>query len=146
MARLEIIGKIKEIGNIVSIPTKNGQTFDKRDLVLDCSLYDRYTGDKRENFVKFEFGGTKCHVLDSFKVGDIVNVAFVLKGDYYTPKGETEQKLIMHIVGYDCTLHTNQSNQGQQGAIQEPQQALSGNAPTPPIDNVTEENKDDLPF
>ena len=119
MARLEIIGKIKDIGQLVAIPTGNG-SFEKRDLVLDCSMYDQFEGTKIENYVQFEFGGKHSHDLDSFKVGDKVKVAFALRGRYQTLKGQTEQKLIVNIIGYDCQPYASQNSQQQQSQAAAP--------------------------
>ena len=139
MARLEIIGKIKEVSDIVAIPTANG-SFEKRDLVLDCSMYDQYTGEKIDNYVQFEFGGRHSHDLDSFKVGDRVKVAFSLKGRYQTLKGQTEQKLIVNIIGYDCQPYSSQNSQQQQTQAAAP-------SPTNDSNNGTqEEQQGNLPF
>ena len=62
MAKLEIIGKIKEVGSKVAIPTRSGQSYEKRELVLDCSTYDQFSGERYENYVSVEFGGKNVDI------------------------------------------------------------------------------------
>ena len=144
MARLEIIGKVKEVGNVEAIPTYSG-SYEKRELVLDCSYYDSITGEKREeNYVKFEFGGKNVDVPKPFAVGEIVKVAFALRGRYYTPKGGTEQKVITSIIGYDIEKYVRQNAQNSQS------QAQTNAAPTQPQEGAESESQEDpnkdLPF
>ena len=107
---LQVTGKIEKIGDVLAIPSKDGQrSFNKREVVLDLTTYDRFTGIPRENHVLFEFGGNKCDLMNSFKVGDLVTVSFILTGRNYTPEGGT-QKTFNTIVGYDCVLYKTQPN------------------------------------
>ena len=45
-----IIGKIQTIGQTQTIPSKGGRDFTKREVIIDSSTYDRWTGDKFENY------------------------------------------------------------------------------------------------
>ena len=83
----QIIGRVFEIGQTTSIPTKSGNTFQKRQIVLDASHYDQYTGQKYENYPQFQFLQMNCAQLDNFKVGDIVVVSFALNGRSYEKDG-----------------------------------------------------------
>lgn len=75
-----INGIIQKIGDIESIPYRD-KVFQKRELVLDCSYRNQFTGDlERPNYPKFEFTGDHVNDLDAFKSGDIVTVTFVLNG------------------------------------------------------------------
>ena len=46
---LEITGKLLEISKIEQLLTKSGNTFEKRQIILDCSRVDDWTGDVYKN-------------------------------------------------------------------------------------------------
>lgn len=78
-----ITGKISYIGPIQEIPSKNGgNPFVKREVVIDSTRFDPYTGerDKFENFPMFEFSGDRCAELNNFQINDIVTVSFEIQG------------------------------------------------------------------
>lgn len=145
-----IIGKVLVIGRTEEIPSKNGgQPFLKRTLVLDCSRYDQYTGQKFENYPQLEFVSKNTAILDNFNVGDVVEVSFALQGRSYEKDGV--QKYFTSIVGYKVEPYNTQ--QSQQNAPQAPQnapQAEQSNQPfTPPAVDANGnpvDNNDDLPF
>ena len=145
-----IIGKVLVIGRTEEIPSKNGgQPFLKRTLVLDCSRYDQYTGQKFENYPQLEFASKNTAILDNFNVGDVVEVSFALQGRSYEKDGV--QKYFTSIVGYKVEPYNTQHS--QQPAPQAPQnapQAEQSNQPfTPPAVDANGnpvDNNDDLPF
>lgn len=146
-----IIGKVLVIGRTEEIPSKNGgQPFLKRTLVLDCSRYDQYTGQKFENYPQLEFASKNTSILDNFNVGDVVEVSFALQGRSYEKDGV--QKYFTSIVGYKVEPYNTQ--QSQKNAPQAPQNAprveQSNQSFTPPTvdsnNNPTEEDSDGLPF
>ena len=103
---LTITGKVNSIGNTISIASKNGgQLFLKREVVLDCTRFDPYTGerDKFENFPQFEFSGEKCTELDKCKVGDVVTISFDLHGSFYKVQDGSE-KNFTRVRGYKVEL------------------------------------------
>lgn len=126
---LQITGKIEKIGATNNITTKTGSVFEKRELLLDATTYDRYTGEPRENHISIEFSHNKCSILDSFKVSDRVTVSFVLQGSNYVDKETGAQKNYTRIVGYDCvgiaqkeqvqTVQEQQAPVVQQASVQE---------------------------
>ena len=66
---------------IVSIKDKN-KSFQKRTIVLDCTRFDQYTGERGfENYPSFDFSGDKCQELDNYQVGQIVTNIFDLQGN-----------------------------------------------------------------
>lgn len=75
-----ITGRILKIGDVQEIPSRNGTPFRKREVILDASRYDPYTGDKYENFPSVEFVGKHCSDADGFTVGELVTVSFFLSG------------------------------------------------------------------
>lgn len=146
-----IIGKVLVIGRTEEIPSRNGgQPFLKRTLVLDCSRYDQYTGQKFENYPQLEFASKNTAILDNFNVGDVVEVSFALQGRSYEKDGV--QKYFTSIVGYKVEpYNTQQSQQNTPQASQNAPQAEQSNQPfsLPAVDangDPTEEGDDDLPF
>lgn len=99
-----ITGKIEYIGRTEQLTTKDGtKTFLKRELVLDVTRFDPYTGERGfENFNSFEFSGDKCAELDRYKAGDVVTVSFDLSGSRYDKDGVT--KYFTRIRGYKIEL------------------------------------------
>lgn len=84
----QISGIIQHIGNTESIPYQ-GKVFKKRELVLDCSYRNQFTGQiERTNYPKFEFTGNHVDDLNGFNMGDIVTVSFSLNGSRSEKDGQ----------------------------------------------------------
>lgn len=105
-----IIGKVLMVGEAVNISKKS--EFYKRELVLDISRYDQFTGEKKENYVKFSFEGKHCEDLDFYKVGDLVEVSFVFNGRIWESDGI--KKYIVDVVGYKIERREKQSAQPEE--------------------------------
>lgn len=94
MAANQIIGQIASIGPTQSLMAKNGNAFQKRDLVINVRRFDPNTGEPVtdwENTPKLSFMGDKCRDLDRFQVGQMVVISFDLQGrKYTTANGETD--------------------------------------------------------
>lgn len=90
-------GRILEIGEVESIQSKNGNTFNKRTLVLNCTRSN--FGEVYENYPSFEFSGRHIDDLSTFMVGDIVTVSFVIQGNKYKKENQSE-KFFNTIAGY----------------------------------------------
>lgn len=121
----QITGTVILIGQTYQVPTNNGTQFVKRELVLDASTFDRYTGQKRENYVNMEFVQNNCAKLDNFNEGDLVTVDFVLSGRKSEKDGQV--RYFTNITGYDIRLFQNGGNQGPQQA----QSAAPSQSPAP---------------
>ena len=83
MAANQIIGQIASIGPVQSLMAKNGNAFQKRDLVINVRRFDPNTGEPVtdwENTPKLSFMGDKCRDLDRFQVGQMVVISFDLQG------------------------------------------------------------------
>lgn len=150
---LQISGKILQIGNVVSIRTKKGSLFEKRELILDCTRFDPMTGEPYENYPKIDFGGNKCGELDNFKVGDLVTVSFSLNGSKIVDSTTREERFYTSVNGYK--VEPFQSNRQPQYTPEQPSEQPQQNTveqqkdvPFPP--DVDEEgnpiNNDDMPF
>lgn len=136
---LTITGKVHSVGNTQSIASKNGgQPFLKREIVLDATRFDPYTGerDKFENFPQFEFSGEKCSELDKCKVGDVVTISFTLQGSFYKGQDGIERNFT-RIRGYEIEVKQTSSNKKEVESEHQIHQK---------DDNVKQEEKEDLPF
>lgn len=91
-----IIGRILKVGQAVNV--SRNKEFLKRELVLDCSRFDEFTGEKRENYVTLSFTQKRCEELDGYQQGDLVEVSFILSGRAYDKDGQ--RKYITDIIGY----------------------------------------------
>lgn len=110
----QITGRVFSIGRTQSIQTKNGNPFTKREIVLDASKYDMYTGEKGfENYPMFEFTGEKCKDLDGYQVGQVVTISFDLQGGFYDDK-DGIKKNITKVRGYKIEARTSVQAQPQQ--------------------------------
>ena len=122
----QISGIIQHIGNTESIPYQD-KVFKKRELVLDCSYRNQFTGQiERANYPKFEFTGNHVDDLNGFNMGDIVTVSFSLNGSRSEKDGQV--RYFTNVQGYKIEKYQSRYNQ-QQGENQ-PTQAVNGNQPT----------------
>lgn len=86
-------GRVLAIGQTQRISLKDGKTLLKRELLLDCTRFDPYTGERDtfENTPLFEFSGDKgVAMLDGIQVGQVVSVTFDLQGTRYEKDGQTK--------------------------------------------------------
>lgn len=111
----QMTGRVFILQPTQSIPTKSGNIFTKREIVLDCTRYDPYTGERGfENFPMFEFIGEKANMLDGFKVGDVVTITFDVQGQ----KSTTGDRYFNSVRGYRIELR----NQQQPSPVPQPSQ------------------------
>ena len=149
----QISGKVLILENAVTVPTRTGNTFTKRQIVLDASHYDPMTGQKFENYLAFDFIGNRVNDLDSFKEGDLVTISFALNGRPFEKDGKTIY--ITSVTGYKIESYQRQNNGYKPSnsthpatnpqAQNMPQQVSQ---PFPPTvdENGRPNNEDDLPF
>ena len=96
----QITGKIEYLGATTAVATRSGDTFQRRELALEVVVYDRNTGDVvSENHPMFVFQGKNCDKLDTFQVGDMVTIDFVIDGRWYLKDGE--KRNFTKVVGYN---------------------------------------------
>lgn len=123
----QISGIILQIGNTESIPYQD-KVFRKRELVLDCSYRNNFTGEvERANYPKFEFTGIHVDDLNSFKTGDIVTVSFALNGGRSERDGVT--RYFTNIQGYKIESYQRRTQQVSNQAVQWNQAQQSTNYP-----------------
>ena len=122
----QISGIIQQIGNTESIPYQD-KVFKKRELVLDCSYRNQFTGQiERANYPKFEFTGNHVDDMNGFNTGDIVTVSFSLNGSRSEKDGQV--RYFTNVQGYKIEKYQSRYNK-QQGGNQ-PTQVVNSNQPT----------------
>lgn len=124
----QITGKIIAISDVQTIKSQdaNKQPFDKRQLFLDCTRYDQYTGERGfENTPIFEFGGKALEKLEELiaqglKKDDIVTISFDIQGSKYTKDGKIQ--IFTRVRPYDIEVFKprNQNNEPQQASAPTP--------------------------
>lgn len=153
----QIIGKVLIIGQTENIQYRD-KVFTKRELVLDCSHYDRYTGQQFENYVNLTFSGNKISELDTCQVGELVTVTFFLSGRKSEKEGSV--KYFTNIIGIKIEpFVVNNGSQAQTAPApisqptpqaitqQSAQNAQVTQVQQPaPISGDVPDNNDDLPF
>lgn len=143
----QIRGKILQIGATQTFTTKRGSDFSKREFVQDCTTYDTYTGEPRQNFPSFTLVSKHVSDIDAYKVGDDVMVSFFISRRSYEKEGVT--KYINDIVAYKIEPVGNQSSQPPQPTAQ-PQSTQTASQQTteaPPFPQGSNGMPtDDLPF
>ena len=88
----QITGKILCIYPTETITGKSGKSIDKRSIVIDCTRFDPYTGERGfENTPQLEFVGDRCRELDIYQPGQIVTITFDVNGSRYTTADGREQ-------------------------------------------------------
>lgn len=140
----QITGRIREIGNTVHIPSKNGgNPFYKREILLDATTYDPYTGElsQNENIVPLEFSGEKCSELERYRPGDLVIISFALQGRSWTTQ-DGQLKRMASIRCYKIEPRGGNSSQQPQPA---PAQASQPFTPQVYAQDTPARN-DGLPF
>lgn len=100
----QLIGRVKKITPPVTIPTKSGTPFVKRELVLDCTRCDSFTGEPgRTNILCVTFTQGNCELLNQFSPGDLITVDFVAEGYEYTAQ-TGEVRYLTSLRGYRAAL------------------------------------------
>ena len=156
---LEIIGKLKRITEIENVLTKSGNTFAKRNVILDCSRVDEWTGDVYTNILCFEIPPAKVNDYDKYKSleGSVVKVRFALNGrENVNGMGESKffitARCIELVPQQPVQQYTEQPVQQVQQVQQPVQQQPMQQQPAQPAqpmqqqDFMTKQKADDLPF
>lgn len=143
-----ITGRVIAVSNIENVPSKkeHGKTFQRRQLFMDCTRYDPYTGERGfENTPLIEFGGKGLEQLNALvdnglKKGDIVTVTFDVMGTKYQDQ-QGKVQVFTAVRPYAIELR---NVQGQQQQVAPTKQSAPAPAPAPQASNQPTQN--DLPF
>lgn len=129
MAKLQITGRVIALSPVTEIPSREAgkPAMKKRELYLDMTMYDPYTGERsdRENKPLLEFGGDK--VLEKLAAlnlqrDDVVTVSFAIQGTPYKDQQTGKTKVFTAIRCYDIEM----VRKAGQAAAPQP-------APVPPV-------------
>ena len=149
MAKNSITGKVIALSQVQEIPSRiaGNAPMKKRELYMDCTQYDPYTGERSEfeNKPLLEFGGDKAlQKLAALNLGkdDIVTVYFAIQGTPYKDQQTGKTKVFTAIRCYDIELVRKA---GQPAAQPAPQPAP---APAPVNEPNSQGNgkEEPLPF
>ena len=146
MAKLQITGRVIALSQVKEVSsTTGGEPIKKRELYLDMTMYDPYTGERsdKENKPLLEFGGDKVLAkLEAMNLqkDDVVTISFVIQGTPYKDKQTGKMRVFTAIRCYDIDMVRKA---GQAAA----QQVAPAPAPAPaPQPQQNDGKKDDLPF
>ena len=128
-----ITGRVLSVGQPLQVAGKDpSRPFIKRELVLDCTRYDPYTGErsKFENTPLLEFGGDICKDLDGIRPGDVVTVSFDITGTKYQDKTTRQEKIFTRVRPYKVEKHSaQQAVQAQPQQYAQPQSPVTSSSP-----------------
>lgn len=148
----QITGRLLAIGQTVQIPTKSGNTFNKREFLLDATTHDPYTLERSpyENILPLEVSEEKCAELDRFQVGDVVTISFSLQGrQWQTQDGETKRMTSVRCYKLEKRATCTQADTAQWAPQPQPAQqpVPTTTQPFPPqVDAAGNAVEDQLPF
>lgn len=151
MARNQIIGRVIAVSPITEVPSKEQgkPAIKKRELYMDCTTYDPYTGERSqyENKPLLEFGGDK--LVDklgalNLEAGDVVSVSFFVQGTPYKDAQTGKTKVFTAIRTTDIEIVRKRGEvAGTQQPAPKPEQAP---APQAAPQQTSQDGKDGLPF
>lgn len=111
--------------------------FKKREFVIEKKETSP-NGFEFVDTIKFQLTQDKCNLLDSFELGNEINVAFNIRGNKWEKNGQTS---------YFVNLDAWKIEEALTGAGQSAPSASSSTPPPPPAsDAPAEEEFGDLPF
>jgi hypothetical protein len=139
------VGRIYSISATENIPTKSGNTFTKREVILDVK--NTYNGQEFHNYPKFEMVGNElCQQLDTFRNNDLVTVYFDLSGNNYTD-AQGNVRNFTRVRGWKIEMWQKPEQTTleapQQSATPQPQ--VQQTSPFPP-QQTSMFGTDDMPF
>ena len=151
MARNQIIGRVIAVSPITEVPSKEQgkPAIKKRELYMDCTTYDPYTGERSqyENKPLLEFGGDK--LVDklgalNLEAGDVVAVSFFVQGTPYKDAQTGKTKVLTAIRTTDIEVVRKRAEvAGTQQPAPKPEPQP---APQAAPQATSQDSKDGLPF
>ena len=156
----QITGRVIAVSAVQSVASSdpNKQPFKKREVYIDCTRYDSYTGQRSEfeNKPLLTFAGEKTlakvnPVLDQVQKDDIITVSFELVGRQFKDKDQ-KTRFMTEVRCYDVAITRKAGQQGVQGTQQAaPQQQAPAPQTQPEPAPAAQspfvgDNSNDLPF
>ncbi len=116
----ELTGRVLTVGQTQQLPGREGRTFLKREITIDCTRHDPWTGErsKYENTPQLEFTGEICRELDYIQPGDVVTIAFEVEGRRYTGRDQ-EPRIYTRVRPYKIEKR-QQPQDSQPAPVQQP--------------------------
>ena len=139
------VGRIYSISATENIPTKSGNTFAKREVILDVK--NTYNGQEFHNYPKFEMVGNElCQQLDTFRDNDLVTIYFDLSGNNYTD-AQGNVRNFTRVRGWKIEMWQKPEQTTQETPQQSatPQPQVQQTSPFPP-QQTSMFGADDMPF
>ena len=140
----QISGKVIAVSDVKTVASSDPSkpAMKKRELYMDCTRYDPYTGERSqyENKPLLEFGGDKVLAkLEALQIkkDDVVTVSFDIQGTPYTDKQTGKMKVYTAIRCYDIEVRRRAD-----GSVPETQPSYESNhqptgaSPFPPQENA----------
>lgn len=104
----KISGRVLLLTPTETLPTKNGKTYSKRELVIERTIFDKDTGlpttDPTDTPV-FRIMGQGCSEVDSINPGDNVTVHYELQGRSYDKDGVKKYFTDIRVFRVDKQSH-----------------------------------------
>ncbi len=156
----QITGRVIAVSAVQSVASSDPskQPFKKREVYIDCTRYDSYTGQRSEfeNKPLLTFAGEKTlakvnPVLDQVQKDDIITISFELVGRQFKDKDQ-KTRFVTEVRCYDVAITRKAAQQGVQGTQQAaPQQQAPAPQPQPEPAPAAQspfvgDNSNDLPF
>ena len=138
------VGRIYSISATENIPTKSGNTFTKREVILDVK--NTYNGQEFHNYPKCEIVGNELwQQLDTCRNNDLVTISFDLSGNNYTD-AQGNEKNFTRIRAWKIEMW-QKPEQAQEAPQQSatPQPQVQQTSPFPP-QQTSMFGGDDMPF
>lgn len=151
----KLIGRFVAADQEQTIQSKKDATksFQRRQVLLDCSRYDDITGEKMgDNMPCLEFGGKGLEQLNALlggglKKGDLVAVDFLVQGNNYVEDGKTKNFTGIRTLSIERYARNGQQpQQGQQSAQGSTQTQQPAPQPAPQPQGTQQPTASDLPF
>ncbi len=128
--------RVHQILPVETNETSSGKSLSKQKVIFNATRFDQNTGEEYPNFPGIEFRWKALESIAQLKVGDLVEVSFVIEGRFYNSKATGEEKHFTSIVGFKIErLEQLSSNQ-----VEDRKDQIT-TAPTTPA-----KQSDDLPF
>lgn len=112
----EISGKVIAVSGVIEVAAKvaGKEPIKMKQLYLDCTRYDPYTGERSEyeNTPLLDFKGENMKLLDGIQKGDVVTITFDVNGYKYEKDGKTQ--VFTSIRPYRLTKRVKKEAQQQQ--------------------------------
>lgn len=156
MAECKVYGRVIAVSKVQTVASAQAgrEPFKKREIYIDCTRYDPYTGKRSEyeNKPLLEFNGDKTlakvtPILDTLQKDDVVAISFDLQGRQITNQ-QGQKKFFTSIRCYAIEV-VRKAGQPAAAAPAAPAPAPAAvAAPAPQTDPfpATAAPEDDLPF